>query len=286
MKATRSVPFAPLALCALLAAGFAGGAQAQAGPAQNLLDGKFVGNLGGFIVGTDLKANLNGSTVNNPDIDFDKTFGDSDNTRIRADALWRITPTHHLRFLYFDDSTSRRRVIDEDLAWGDHVFTANGEVKSKNSFKIYEFAYEYAFIRQPAFELAGTLGVHWLDMSVKLSGDAIVTDENGNQTSVSGTSKKGSVSAPLPVLGIRAGWVVSPNVYLDAQAQYFQAKINGYDGRIVDLRAGATYMFSPNFGVGIGYNRFTSRVESDKEKFDGRIKLGYQGFQAFVTGAF
>src|SRR5689334_20694775 len=99
MMATRSVPFAPLALCALLAAGFAGGANAQGGPAQTLLDGKFVANLGGFIVGTDLKANLNGSTTNNPDVDFDKTFGDGDTTRVRADALWRITPAHHLRFL-------------------------------------------------------------------------------------------------------------------------------------------------------------------------------------------
>jgi hypothetical protein len=286
MKAKRAVPFVHLAVCALLAAAFANGAQAQAGPAQNLLDGKVVGNLGGFIVGTDLKASLNGSTVNNPDVDFDKTFGDADNTRIRADLLWRVTPHHHLRFLYFDDSTSRRRVIDEDIVWGDHTFTAGGEVRSKNSFKIYELAYEYAFIRQPSFELNGTLGVHWMDLAIKLSGDAIVTDENGNSTSVSGSGKKGSVSAPLPVLGLRAGWVVAPNVYLDAQAQYFKAKINGYDGRVTDLRAGATYMFTPNLGLGIGYNRFTTRVESEKERFDGRIRFAYSGFQAYLTGAF
>jgi len=272
-------------LCALLAAGFAGGAHAQ-GPAQTLLDGKVVANLGGFIVGTDLKASLNGSTVNNPDINFDKTFGESDQTRIRADVLWRITPTHHLRFLYFDDSATRKRVIDEDIAWGDDVFTAGGEVKSKTSFRIAEFAYEYAFIRQQNFELAGTLGVHWMDMSIKLKGDAIVTDENGNQTTVSGETKKGSVSAPLPVLGLRAGWVVAPSVYVDAQGQYFRAKINGYDGRVTDLRVGATYMFSPNFGVGAGWNRFHARVESSKDKFDGTIRLGYSGIQVYLTGAF
>jgi hypothetical protein len=286
MKAKRAVPFVSLAVCALLAAAFSSGAQAQAGPAQTLLDGKLVGNLGGFIVGTDTKANLNGSTANNPDVDFDRTFGDSDNTRIRADLLWRVTPSHHLRFLYFDDSTSRRRVIDEDIAWGDHTFTAGGEVRSKNSFKVYELAYEYAFIRQPSFELNGTFGVHWMDMSIKLSGDAIITDEDGNTTSVSGSGKKGSVSAPLPVLGLRAGWVVAPNVYLDAQAQYFKAKVNGYDGRVTDLRAGATYMFTPNLGLGIGYNRFTTRIESDKEKFDGRLRFAYSGFQAYITGAF
>jgi len=286
MKAKRAVPFVHLAVSALLAAAFANGAHAQAGPAQTLLDGKVVVNLGGFIVGTDLKASLNGSTVNNPDVDFDKTFGDSDNTRIRADVLWRLTPSHHLRFLYFDDSTSRRRLIDEDIVWGDHTFTAGGEVRSKNSFKIYELAYEYAFIRQPSFELNGTFGVHWMDLSVKLSGDAIITDENGNTTSVSGSGKKGSVSTPLPVLGLRAGWVVAPSVYLDAQAQYFKAKINGYDGRVTDLRAGATYMFTPNLGLGIGYNRFTTRIDSDKERFDGRIRFAYSGFQAYLTGAF
>ena len=286
MKAKRAVPFVSLAVCALLAAAFSSGAQAQAGPAQTLLDGKLVGNLGGFIVGTDTKANLNGSTANNPDVDFDRTFGDSDNTRIRADLLWRVTPSHHLRFLYFDDSTSRRRVIDEDIAWGDHTFTAGGEVRSKNSFKIYELAYEYAFIRQPSFELNGTFGVHWMDMSIKLSGDAIITDEDGNTTSVSGSGKKGSVSAPLPVLGLRAGWVVAPNVYLDAQAQYFKAKVNGYDGRVTDLRASATWMFSPGFGVGLGYNRFTTKVDVEKTAFNGAARLSYSGLQLFVTGTF
>jgi len=286
MKAKRAFSFVSLGVCALLAAAFSNGAQAQGGPAQTLLDGKVVGNLGAFFVGTDLKANLNGSTVNNPDVDFDKTFGDGDSTRVRADLLWRVTPTHHFRFLYFDDSTSRRRVIDEDIVWGDNTFTAGGEVRSKNSFKIYELAYEYAFIRQPSFELNGTLGVHWMDLSIKLSGDAIITDENGNSTSVSGSSKTGSVSAPLPVLGVRAGWVVAPNVYLEAQGQYFKAKVNGYDGRVTDLRAGVTYMFTPNLGLGVGYNRFTTRVESDKEKFDGRLRFDYSGFQAYLTGAF
>jgi hypothetical protein len=289
MKVNRPIPYVPLAVCALLATGLASGARAQstAGGAQTLLDGTVVGNLGGFFVGTDLKAKLNGETSNNSNVDFDKTFGDSgDQTRIRADVLWRITPNHHLRFLYFNNDVTRKRTIDEDVAWGDHVFTAGGDVKAKSNFKIGEIAYEYAFIRQPTFELNGSLGVHWMDIGIKLSGDAIVTDENGNTTSVSGSSKKGSVSAPLPVVGVRAGWVVAPQVYLDAQAQFFKAKIDNIDGSILDLRAGATWMFSQNFGVGVGYNRFTTNVKIEKKNFDGTLKTGYQGLQLFVTGAF
>ena len=84
-------------------------AQAQMTPAQSLIQDKFVLNLGGFIVGTDVTAHLNGSSSTNPDIDFDQTFGDgSDATRVRADALWRITPNHHLRFLYFNNTHDAR----------------------------------------------------------------------------------------------------------------------------------------------------------------------------------
>jgi len=284
----RAVPFVQLAVCALLATGFANDARAQAGgPAQTLLDGTFVGNLGGFIVGTDLKASLNGESTTNPSIDFDKTFGNAgDQTRVRGDLLWRISPNHHLRFLYFNDSGTRQRVIDADLPWGDNVFTAGGEVKLKTSLKIAELAYEYAFIRQPTFELNGSFGIHYMDVGITLSGNATVTDSSGNSTTVSGSTKKGDVSAPLPVIGLRAGWVVAPQVYLDAQGQYFKANISGYDGSVTDLRAGATWMFTPNFGLGVGYNRFYTDVKTEKKDFEGRLKFGYSGFQVFLTGAY
>ncbi len=257
------------------------------GPAQTLLDGTVVANLGGFVLGTNFEANLNGQSTTNPNIDFDKTFGNgSDQTRIRGDVLWRITPDHHLRFLYFDDSTTRTKVIDSDLAWGDNVFAAGGEVKAKTGFKIAELAYEYAFIRQPTFELSGSLGVHYMDVAIKLSGNATVTDSEGGSASGSFSTKKGDVSAPLPVIGIRAGWVVSPNIYLDAQGQYFKANISGYDGSVTDLRAGATWMFTPNIGLGVGYNRFNLHVSTDKKDFDGRLKVGYSGLQVYLTGAF
>jgi hypothetical protein len=277
----------PLAVCGLLA-GLAGTAQAQsASPAQALLDDKFVVSLGAFVVGSDLEARLNGASTTNPDIDFDETFGKAnDATRIRADALWRITPTHHLRFLYFDNSSTRSRVIDRDIAWGDNTFQAGGLVESETKFKIVELAYEYAFIRRPAYELNGSIGVHYMDLSQRLSGAATITDANGNQTPVQFTTKQSSVPLPLPVLGIRAGWVVAPQVYLEAQGQVFKADIDGVDGRVADLRASATWMFNSNFGLGLGYNRFITSVDVSKNNFDGDVRLSYSGLQLFVTGAF
>ena len=41
-----------------------------------------------------------------------------------------------------------------------------------------------------------------------------------------------------------------------------------------------------NFGIGLGYNNFATRVDVSKNDFDGRIKFTYGGPMLFVTAAF
>ena len=76
------------------------------------------------------------------------------------------------------------------------------------------------------------------------------------------TRKENSVPLPLPVIGVRAAWAFAPQWVLEGQGQVFKADVDGYDGRITDLRAGVTWMFSRNFGAGVGYNRFVTTVET------------------------
>lgn len=278
--ASRSIP---VFVCGALAALAAGSAFAQStSPAQALLEDRFVFNLGIFAIQTDVTAHLNGTSATNPDVDFDKTFGKpNDATRVRADALWRITPTHHARFMYFNNSQTRSRALTEDVVWGDYTFASGSNVEALSKYSIVEFAYEYAFMRQPTYEVAGTVGIHYTDISLKLSGNATV-----NGTPVSGATKEASAPAPLPVIGLRAGWAVAPQWYVDAQAQFFKVNVNGVDGSISDLRVGATYMFNRNFGLGLGYNRFYTKVDVSKDSFDGGMKFGYSGLQAYLTSAF
>jgi len=242
-------------------------------------------SLGVFVVNTDLEASLNGQSVNNPEVDFDQTFGrDKDATRFRLDGLWRITPAHHLRLMYFNNSSERSRVIDKDLAWGDYTFKANGNVALKHEFEIFEVAYEYAFMRRPTYELAASVGVHYMDTTLQMAGTASFTDPAGNTMTASATSKASSLPAPLPVIGLRGGWVLHPDWYLDLQGQVFKVKVGDYDGYWSDLRAGVTWMFHRNFGLGLGYNRFTTNLDVAKSDFEGGLKTGYSGLYAISCG--
>lgn len=263
---------------------------ALAGPAAaqdaSLLERRLQLSAGGFLLQTDVKARLNGAASRSTDVDFDESLGLGDDaTRVRLDALWRMTPTHRLRLLYFDNENAARSTLEQDIRWGDTLYRAGATLDARYEFAIYELAYEYAFVHTPDAEIAATIGVHYLDLSLRLAGSASTLDANGSVVASQFQSVDSSVPAPLPVLGLRGMWRVAPRTYIDGLAQFF--KVSGdIDGRIYDLRAGATYMFTPHVGAGLGYNVFEVRADVGTSDFRGRLQMGYSGLVLYVTGAF
>jgi len=258
-----------------------------AAPARALLEDRWVVSVGAFVLNSKVRASLNGQSGHKPEIDFDEAFGrSSDATRIRADAMWRVTPRNHLRLMYFSNTIDRSRVIDRAIEWGDYTFGLGASIDSRYRTETVQLAYEYAFVRQPDYEVAASLGVHHTKTTIRLSGTAVVTDEQGNATSAPGATSANSLTAPLPVVGLRAGWVVAPQWHVHAQALYFKAEVGGYGGYWSDLSVGATWMFNRNFGIGLGYNRFATHLQVERGSFDGSLRTGYAGLQAYLTAAF
>ena len=258
---------------------------------ENLLNDRFVVSLGGFVVSSKINGSLSGTAnTSGEDTDFDKRFGtDADQTRLRAEVLWRITPRQHLRFSYFNNAVQGTRAIDQDLAWGDYTFQAGGQVTAEVKFRVYELNYEFAFLRRQNYEIVAVAGIHLDDLTLKLSGNASLTVDTPMgpvEQAATFTTKSSSVPAPLPVVGFRADWAVSPHVYLDASAQVFAVGYQGIDGNWSDLRAGATWMFSDHFGIGLGYDRFVTHVDLSKLSFNGRLNFGYQGLLLYLKGGF
>ena len=258
---------------------------------ENLLNDRFVVSLGGFVVSSKINGSLSGTAnTSGENTDFDKRFGtDADQTRLRAEVLWRITPRQHLRFSYFNNAVQGTRAIDQDLAWGDYTFRAGGQVTAEVKFRVYELNYEFAFLRRQNYEIVAVAGMHLDDLTLKLSGNASLTVDTPMgpvEQAATFTTKSSSVPAPLPVVGFRADWAISPHVYLDASAQVFAVGYQGIDGNWSDLRAGATWMFSDHFGIGLGYDRFVTHVDLSKLSFNGRLNFGYQGLLLYLKGGF
>jgi hypothetical protein len=269
---------------------FAAGAAAMSYPAQalpaesdgSLLNDRFTVSLGTFLLSTKTEVELNGSAGSaGTVVDLNKDLGFRDADRFRVDADWRFAKRHKVRALYFSTNQSSTRTLDRDLTVGDTVYPIDVEVTAKVSTSVMELAYEYIFAQGATYEVAGSAGIHSLKFDFTLNGTGSVNGQPGQFR-----SESAAATAPLPVVGLRGLWEFAPQWYVDGLAQYFAVKFDQYDGNLTDLRIGVTRMFGRRFGLGAGFNDFTTHLGIDKKRFNGDLRWRYSGAQLFVTASF
>ncbi|HVP33330.1 MAG TPA: hypothetical protein VMT09_06730 [Steroidobacteraceae bacterium] len=255
--------------------------------AEKLLVNPYTIDLGTYLVSSQINGDLRGS-AGGQNVDFDHDFGtDATETRVRVGFLWRITPTQAVRFNYFDNNVSSTRQLTRNIEWGDNTYQAGFLATAQYKFNIYEASYEWAFIKDRNYDVSLTAGVHVEDFTLKIAGTATVTPPGGGPpSSASAESQSNSVTAPLPVIGLRGGWAATDHLFFDLSGQLFKFSYEGIDGNWSDIWVGMTWMFNEHFGVGVAYDRFAIHVDLTKGSFDGRLNLGYQGGLIFVKGAF
>jgi hypothetical protein len=240
-------------------------------------------SLGGFFMSTDTDVRLDGSSAETgTDIDWEDEFDLADKDRFRLDAFWRFAERHKARLMVFQNDRGETRTLSRDIEYGGTTYPVNTTVDAQLNTTIVELAYEYAFMRREDLELSGSFGIHAIELSASLRGDVSTPGGGGSAEA----EEEASTTGPLPVLGFRALWNIGNNFYLDGLAQFFYIKFNDFDGRLSDYKLGVTWFPTRNFGVGVAYNEFVTRVEIDKGDFNGKLRLGYGGPIAFVTVGF
>ena len=267
---------------AVLACGALGVAHAED---RNPLESKFTFDVGYFFLSTDMRVCVDGETSDEvgDDVDYDDTFGIGDFDRFRAEGSWRIAPRHLIHAMYFQNNRSATRSITRDITFQDETYPVGATVHATSDLTIAQLSYEYAFMRKPNWELAASIGLHYVDIGLGL--DATISAQ-GNQASRQ-ASGDASTGAPLPVVGFRGLWRLGDNWYATVQAQYFYIKLDPYSGSLRDLKATIVWQATDHVGVGIGYNDFGFRFDiEDKGDFDGRLRWDYGGAMAFASVMF
>lgn len=217
-------------------------------------------------------------------LDFDRTFGLSDPSRFRVDAMWRFADRHAIRSMYFHNDRDGTRSLNREIAFGNRTFALGASAKGRSKMTAIELIYDYALVRNPDWELAGSIGAHLLDVSLGIEGAVV---RQGSGSTVASARERASTSAPLPVLGLRGTWRLPHELYLTAQAHYISLRVHPYSGSLIDLEAALQWQASDRFGIGIGYNDFRFRFDlEDEDEFTGRLHWDYAGVLAFAYVSF
>lgn len=251
--------------------------------ADTLFAQRFQFGLGTFVNGSSLNIRVDGEAgETGTPVNWGRTIGDRDDSRFRLDGLWRIRGRHHLRLMFTDYSSSAERRIDEDIIWDGDLIPVDALARGTFGFEVYEAAYEYAFVKRPDLEVAGSVGLHYTQLEATLLAEV----QAGDGSAVVERGGTADVDAPLPVFGARGLWRLGRDFYADMLGQAFYLSVGDHQGRILNWRASLLWQWHPRVGVGLGYDWFRVDIDSEADGFQGAMDWTYEGPQAFLNIAF
>ena len=205
---------------------------------------------------------------------------DSTTAVFRTDGYWRFTKSrkHRLDFTYFSYRREGNTVLGQNLEIGDINLPLGTEVTSSLKLDVYKVGYSYSFFQDDRIDLAIGTGLYILPIKYdfKASGFA-------NQ------SQSESITAPLPLLGFRADFALTPRWYLRGNFDLFYLEISDYKGRLFNGRLGVEYTPFKHVGFGLSAESLSIRVESEKSTdvpgvdFNGLFDIEQIGIFGYVS---
>jgi hypothetical protein len=229
-------------------------------------------SLGVFFTDRANKTQLNGSLGDSGTVvDLEADLGlDRSDTVFRIDGYYRFNERHRIDISVFDLGSSKTKVIDEEIEWGDTLYPINTSIASQFDLAIYKLAYTWSFMRRDKGYLGLTAGLYIASFGMKL--DAVDI----------GSVESDTLTAPLPVVGLRGQYDISEKFSFLASGEIFALEYEEFDGILVDLYVGIDYQLSEHAAVGVGFNSVSFDIGISRTNFDGNLDWNYAGALLFL----
>ena len=235
---------------------------------------KFGINVGGFISTINSEVRLESErTGAGADANAEDVLGlDSHVSIFRVDSFYRFTENRRHRFdlNWIDLRRSATKTIEREIHIRDQVFPVGTTVDTLFDLKIIRGTYSYSVYQDDRFDLGLSVGAYVAPIKVRLS------------SSTSGAAEEQSLTAPLPVLGLRFDYAITPKFFLRTNIDAFYLQYSNFEGSLFDAKAALEYNIWDHVGVGLGYDYFRLNIKSEGSKYPGidlmgQIQFNYGG---------
>lgn len=246
-----------------------------------ILNDKFEIELGIFYPSKKVVIAVDGDHPND-DISFEKTFGLKDQeTTTFVGTTWRFASKWKLSVDYFGLKSSGKRVLEEDLQWEDLTFEEGTNISASSRFNLYRIYLGRIFTSGAKHEFGGGLGIHAINLSAKVAGDAYMDYDDHSYES----SRK-TVILPLPNFGLWYFYAPTKKWALVSKLDLFYISINDFTGSLLNFTPGISYQFSRHFGTSINYRFIDLGAEFKTYDWKGQFNTTFYGPSLTFTASF
>jgi hypothetical protein len=231
-------------------------------------------SAGGFLAALDSSVRLGVTEATGIDVDLEGALGvDSGLFVFRADGLWRFSRNlrHRFDLSYIGYFRTATRTIQEDIEISDDLILSAGDVvDTKYNIQIFKFLYSWSLYQDDRVDLGIGGGLFIMPISISIN------DRSDNE------EKAQDITAPLPVLDLRADFAITPKFYYRQKIDLFFLRVGDFQGSIIDTTLTLEYRIWRRLGVGFGYESFRLRVQAQGSgsgilQPNGKIQTEYNG---------
>ncbi len=229
--------------------------------------------LGGYIVALDSDVSIGSERLGiGASIDVEEALDlETSLSVFRAEALYRFDRRrrHQIDLKYFDFRRKATKNLTKDIEFRDKIYSIGTDVDSFFNIRVFKASYGYAFFQDDRFSMSASLGLFITPIEFGADADKIGSEDE-------------DITAPLPVLGLNVDFALTPKLFIKQNIEFFYFEINDFIGTLTSANVALEYNAWKHLGLGIGYDIFRFRIESQGEDypgidFTGKIEFGYSG---------
>ncbi|HSD13530.1 MAG TPA: hypothetical protein VLB74_02660 [Flavobacterium sp.] len=222
---------------------------------------------------------IEGTSGRGTDVDFERDLGfDKKNSTFLGEFEWRSSSRSRFNLSYFNSRRNTSKTIDRELTIGDETYPINSDLRTEIETNFFRFSYGYAIFSKPKYEAGLLIGTHTITtkIGIEFRGETAEIEKN----------RKYDAVAPLVDFGIWGGYAFTDRFALRAELNYFQLKIDNFDGKTFGYNLAAVYRVWKKLDVALGYAGLDLNVNFDENNADYDIDWGHNGLMLFVSYSF
>jgi hypothetical protein len=191
-------------------------------------------------------------------IDIRKDLGFEDRVlAFRAGYSYRFSKKHAISIGYYRFLLDGTRRLTRDLEIGGSEFEVGLNVNSRYEEEILKLAYNFIFYDEGRVALSISPGIHLSSAEFAITASVDLNGGGGINLPPAGVTEDASVTAPLPMLGGRMQYRMTPKWSMILVSDIFFLTSGSQEGSLTDSSILFEYQGDSAFGFGAGLNRFS-----------------------------